>query len=157
MVATVKDMFGNPTSGLTASSFTVTGAGSATTAITETSVETGIGTGVYNLSAPTGTFATAGPGLITVTLAAAAVYDENEVAFGDITSAATVIVNSADSATALAAAQSQITALQANVTALTAQLAVSRLIENSVTQKKYNTLARKWNAAFPSQRVALKK
>jgi hypothetical protein len=51
----------------------------------------------------------------------------------------------------------QVTALTAQVKALTAQLAVSRLIENSVTQKKYNTLARKWNAAFPSQRVALKK
>ncbi len=58
----------------------------------------------------------------------------------------------------------QVTALQAQVTTLTAKVAamqaildVSRLDENSVTQKKYNTLARKWNAAFPSQAVALKK
>ena len=46
---------------------------------------------------------------------------------------------------------------QAEIKILQDQLALSRLIENSVTQKKYNTLARKWNAAFPSQRVALKK
>jgi hypothetical protein len=59
-------------------------------------------------------------------------------------------VNAADLA-------AQVTALTAQVTALTAQLAVSRLIENSVTQKKYNTLVRKWNAAFPSNKVALKK
>jgi hypothetical protein len=142
MTATVKDMFNNPTSGLSASSFTVTGAGSADASITETAVETGTGTGVYTLSAPTGTFDTSGPGLITVTLAAAAVYDENAVAFGDITSAATVVVNSADSATALAAAQSQITALQASVAALTA--------DYNALAKKYNKLVKK------SKRVALK-
>ena len=45
----------------------------------------------------------------------------------------------------------------AEIKILQDQLALSRLIENSVTQKKYNTLARKWNAAFPSQAVALKK
>jgi hypothetical protein len=45
----------------------------------------------------------------------------------------------------------------AQIAALTAQLAASRPIATSVTKKKYNTLARKWNAAFPSQKVALKK
>jgi hypothetical protein len=50
----------------------------------------------------------------------------------------------------------QVTALTAQVATLTAQLAVSRLIENSVTQKKYNTLARKWNKANPGAKVALK-
>ncbi len=49
------------------------------------------------------------------------------------------------------------TALTAQVAALTAQLAESRPKATSVTKKKYNTLARKWNAAFPSQKVALKK
>jgi hypothetical protein len=49
------------------------------------------------------------------------------------------------------------TAVNAQVAALTAQLAASRPIATSVTKKKYNTLARKWNAAFPSQKVALKK
>jgi hypothetical protein len=51
----------------------------------------------------------------------------------------------------------QVTNLTAQVATLTAQLAVSRLIENSVTQKKYNTLARKWNKANPGAKVALKK
>jgi len=142
MVATVKDMFGNPTAGLTAASFTVTGSGSADATITETSTETGTGTGVYNLSAPVGSFDSAGPGLITVTLAAAAVYDENATAFGDLTGAATLIVNSADSATALQAAQSQITTLQASIAALTAD---------------YNALAKKWNVGKKKKnKVALK-
>jgi len=47
--------------------------------------------------------------------------------------------------------------LTAQVAALTAQLAASRPIATSVTKKKYNTLARKWNAANPGARVALKK
>jgi hypothetical protein len=60
------------------------------------------------------------------------------------------IVNNPAAATANAAATAQIAAL-------TTQLAASRPIATSVTKKKYNTLARKWNAAFPSQKVALKK
>jgi hypothetical protein len=50
-----------------------------------------------------------------------------------------------------------ITALQAQVAALTAQLAESRPKATSVTKKRFNTLARKWNAANPGARVALKK
>jgi hypothetical protein len=45
----------------------------------------------------------------------------------------------------------------AQIAALTAQLAESRPKAKSVTKKRFNTLARKWNAAFPSQKVALKK
>jgi hypothetical protein len=51
----------------------------------------------------------------------------------------------------------QVTELQAKVTALTDQLAGSRPVADSVTKKKYNTLARKWNAANPGAKVALKK
>ena len=58
------------------------------------------------------------------------------------------------SASALA---DQVKVLTAQVAALTAQLAASRPIASSVTKKKYNTLARKWNAANPGARVALKK
>jgi hypothetical protein len=47
------------------------------------------------------------------------------------------------------------TDLATQVAALTAQVAT--LKANRVTKKRYNTLARKWNAAFPSQKVALKK
>jgi hypothetical protein len=144
MVATVKDMFGNPTSGLTASSFTTTGAGSVGATITETAAETATGSGVYNLVAPTGSIATSGSGLITVTLAAGALWDENAVAFGDRTTAASLVVNASDPATSLAGANSQIAALTAQ-------------IKGMVTAKRFNKLARKWNAAFPSQKVALKK
>jgi hypothetical protein len=63
------------------------------------------------------------------------------------------IVNSTDAAVV----NTQVTTLTAQVAALTAQLAESRPKATSVTKKRYNTLARKWNAAFPSQKVALKK
>jgi len=45
----------------------------------------------------------------------------------------------------------QVASLSAQVAALTTQLA------STVTKKRFNKLARKWNAAFPSQKVALKK
>ena len=50
-----------------------------------------------------------------------------------------------------------VNALTAQVAALQAQLADMRTKARSVTKKKYNTLARKWNAANPGARVALKK
>jgi hypothetical protein len=50
----------------------------------------------------------------------------------------------------------QITALTAQVAALQATMLTMRTFERSVTKKKYNTLARKWNKAFPSQAVKLK-
>jgi hypothetical protein len=60
-------------------------------------------------------------------------------------------------AVSVAGLSAQITTLTAQVAALTAQLAESRPMATSVTKKKYNTLARKWNAANPGARVALKK
>ena len=48
-------------------------------------------------------------------------------------------------------------AVSEQVAALTAQIATMRPKATSVTKKKYNTLARKWNRAFPSQAVKLKK
>jgi hypothetical protein len=48
--------------------------------------------------------------------------------------------------------------LAERVTALTAQVAaLQATLANRVTKKRYNTLARKWNKAFPTQKVALKK
>ncbi len=47
--------------------------------------------------------------------------------------------------------------LTTQVATLQAQLAASRPKATSVTKKRYNTLARKWNRANPSDRVALKK
>ena len=51
----------------------------------------------------------------------------------------------------------QVTSLNAQIKALSDQLAASRSVADSVTKKKYNTLARKWNAANPGAKVALKK
>jgi hypothetical protein len=45
----------------------------------------------------------------------------------------------------------------AQITALTAQLAALQIIKDrKVSKLKYNTLARKWNKAFPSQKVWVK-
>ena len=50
----------------------------------------------------------------------------------------------------------QVAALSAQVASLQALMSTMRTFERSVTKKKYNTLARKWNRAFPSQAVKLK-
>jgi hypothetical protein len=71
-------------------------------------------------------------------------------AFGTPVQNVFLTVNAADLQAANAA-------LTAQVAALTAQLAASRPKANSVTKKRFNTLARKWNAANPSARVTLKK
>jgi hypothetical protein len=50
------------------------------------------------------------------------------------------------------------TGVAAQVATLTTQLAEANAkLANRVTKKRFNTLARKWNAAFPSQKVKLKK
>jgi hypothetical protein len=46
----------------------------------------------------------------------------------------------------------------AQITTLTAQVAaLQAIVDRKVKKKRFNTLARKWNAAFPSQAVKLKK
>ena len=48
--------------------------------------------------------------------------------------------------------------LASQVATLTAQVAaLQAIVDRKVKKKRFNTLARKWNAAFPSQKVALKK
>jgi hypothetical protein len=48
-------------------------------------------------------------------------------------------------------------AVAAQVATLTAQIAALQVIvDRKVTKKRYNTLARKWNRAFPSQKVWVK-
>jgi len=80
---------------------------------------------------------TAGPGAVNFVLAEASVYegarDQKRIVFGSVNSLSP----------------------DAQIAELTAQVAAIKA--NRVTKKRYNTLARKWNAAFPSQRVALKK
>jgi hypothetical protein len=80
----------------------------------------------------------AGPFVATIDLGAAEVDG-----LADTSDAAVLVVNNAG--------------VSDQITALTAQLAESRPKATSVTKKRYNTLARKWNAAFPSQKVKLKK
>jgi hypothetical protein len=49
-------------------------------------------------------------------------------------------------------------ALDVQVANLTAQVAaLQAIVDRKVKKKRFNTLARKWNAAFPSQAVKLKK
>jgi hypothetical protein len=79
------------------------------------------------------------PFLAGITLA-----DNSVAGLADANYAYSGVVNNPGAAT-------QVAALTAQVAALTAQVA------KRVSKKKYNTLARKWNAAFPSQKVALKK
>jgi uncharacterized coiled-coil protein SlyX len=67
------------------------------------------------------------------------------------------LISAGDLSAQVTALTKQVTDLQAQITALTNQLAASRPIATSVTKKKYNTLARKWNAANPGAKVALKK
>jgi hypothetical protein len=90
---------------------------------------------------------TAGPVALLVNMAISA---DAVTAFGTKLTSQFFNVNGADLATANAA-------LTAQVAALTAQLAESRPKATSVTKKRFNTLARKWNAANPGARVALKK
>jgi hypothetical protein len=81
---------------------------------------------------------------------AAGKQDADVLGFATANNTFVAILNNPAAATANATATAQIAAL-------TIQLAASRPIATSVTKKKYNKLARKWNAAFPSQKVALKK
>jgi hypothetical protein len=53
-------------------------------------------------------------------------------------------------------AGTQVLSLTAQIAALEAKILTMRTFERSVTKKRFNTLARKWNAAFPSQAVKLK-
>jgi hypothetical protein len=85
------------------------------------------------------------PFLVTITAT-----DNSTDGFADANYIFSGVVNNPAAATANTAATAQIAAL-------TAQLAESRPKATSVTKKRFNTLARKWNAAFPSQKVALKK
>jgi hypothetical protein len=78
-------------------------------------------------------------------------------AFGAKSTTAFFQIAAVDLTAQVTALTAQVTALQAQITALTNQLAASRSVADSVTKKKYNTLARKWNARNPGAKVALKK
>jgi hypothetical protein len=131
--AVVKDMFGNPTTGLASANFVATGLGAFAATPTETATETAT-KGTYTIKLAAADAANTGAGLLSVVLTTA-VYDEVAASFGDRVTTATLAVNSSDPA-------ATITALQAQVTALTAD---------------YNNLAKKYNKLVKkSKRVATK-
>jgi hypothetical protein len=80
----------------------------------------------------------------------------NGVFLASITGASGDVTGFADSADDILAVVNYAGA-SSQVATLTAQIATMRPKATSVTKKRYNTLARKWNAAFPSQKVKLKK
>jgi hypothetical protein len=143
-VMTVKDAFGNDlTTALVFSDFALSTVGAtAPSALT------------YDATAKTYTFEYTAPATATGTALQISVADAKKstkvTAFGDPVNAAFFTVSAVDLAT-------QVTALTAQVAALQAQLEASRPKATSVTKKRFNTLARKWNAANPGSRVALKK
>jgi hypothetical protein len=78
-------------------------------------------------------------------------------AFGTPVASVFFTVTATDLTATVTSLTAQVASLTAQVAALTDQLAGSRPVADSVTKKKYNTLARKWNAANPGAKVALKK
>jgi len=100
--------------------------------------------------------ATAGQLAVGLTIQGLTATDEQEEAFGEPNNTFFGIINVA-AAKAAAAWEADIKVLNDRIAVLTAQLEASRPIATSVTKKKYNTLARKWNAANPRAKVALKK
>jgi hypothetical protein len=146
VTGSITDAFGNKIEGQATNPFTGSGlftpptffgAANALSDAPDDWTESATSKGTYTFSVTTK--ATAGQGAIGLTIAPVKV-----AAFGDPKSSQFLTFNTASLA-------SQITALTAQVAALQATVA------KRVTKKRYNTLARKWNAAFPSQKVALKK
>ena len=149
---TVKDMFNNPVSGIVAADFAVSGLGAFDSGLADTDLsftEIASNKGTYNVTVPAAEVTASGAGLITM-LMDANIYTEVEASFGLTSLSVTISVNSVDPSV-------QIAALTAQVAALQAQMADMRTKARSVTKKKYNTLARKWYRANPTDRVALKK
>jgi hypothetical protein len=149
---TITDMFGNIMTSVDAADIVTTGLGGNLTTITEGDFAQSSTTGVITFTAVNRD--TAGSAAISIamhtTLTVVAGAPAKVAAYGDPVGTLFFAVSAVD-------LSASVTALTAQVAALTAQLAVSRLIEDSVTQKKYNTLALKWNKANPGAKVALKK
>ena len=90
---------------------------------------------------------TAGSVALLISMAISA---DTVTAFGAKNTSVFVTVSGAD-------LQATVTSLQAQVASLQAQLAALQIIKDrKVSKLKYNRLARKWNAAFPSNKVWVK-
>jgi hypothetical protein len=131
--AVVKDMFGNPTTGLLAANFVATGLGAFVASPTVTSSESSATPGTYTVSIAGANTANTGAGLLSVVLTTK-IYAEVE-AFGDRVSTGTISVNSADPSVTIAALTAQVAAITAD----------------------YNALATRWNKKVDSKRKVFKK
>jgi lipoprotein-anchoring transpeptidase ErfK/SrfK len=100
--------------------------------------------------------ATAGQLAVSLVIAGLTATDEQEEAFGAPNNTFFGIIN-VSAAKSVAAWEADIKVLNDRITVLTTQLEASRPKATSVPKKKYNKLARKWNAANPGAKVALKK
>ena len=151
LTGTVKDMFGNDlTTALETADFSVTAVGGSAANLTDGGADW-----AYNATTKVYTIKhvardTAGSYALSLNVDTASKNATKVTAFGDLALTAFFSITANDPTV-------QIAALTAQVTALQAQLEASRPKATSVTKKKYNTLARKWNAANPGARVALKK
>jgi len=134
----IKDVFGNPTgtSGSTVSAALATTAGSLTNSGIAT-FDTNRSVYVAKMTSPSNT----DPFIVTLDGGTDAA--SNGLGATSLEGIVRIVNNPG--------AAAQQTALTAQIAALTAQVA------KRVSKKKYNTLARKWNAAVPGQKVALKK
>jgi hypothetical protein len=143
IIATVTDAFGNA---VTAGSLTVSRVGTGTTSgadYVEYSTTTTRWQGSITAGAVAGSLAV---GLTITGLTATA---DQKTAFGDPANTYFGIINVAAAADAAA--------LRAQIATLTAQLAALQIIKDrKVSKLKYNRLARKWNAAFPNNKVWVK-
>jgi hypothetical protein len=152
IVAVVTDAFGNVIDSVSNQTLTVTRVGTGSPDSTHV---------VYSDTSERweGTItagATAGQLAVGLTIEGLTATDEQEAAFGAPNNTFFGIINVAAAKTA-AAWEADIKVLNDRIAVLTTQLEASRPIATSVTKKKYNTLARKWNAANPRAKVALKK
>jgi hypothetical protein len=130
------------------------GGGSGTAVVSETDMTTGSSMGWSSTTKRHGAVLTAGAtaGQIAVSATLAGTPTTAQItAFGTPVRTYFTILTTASLAGQVTTLTAQVTALQAQITILTDQLAAS------VTKKKYNALARKWNARNPGAKVALKK
>jgi len=134
---TVKDMFGNNVTGAT---FTVAAVGGNLLAGPTATATQDATTGVYTFELTNRN--TAGAAAFSVSVDSPAA--EKKAAFGAQTVDQFFSVTAQDLSARVKLLEGQVATLQA-------------IVDRKVTKKRYNTLARKWNAAFPSQKVALKK
>jgi hypothetical protein len=135
----IKDVFGNELSADTIASVLVGG----------TEVDSGIAT--YDASRKLYEVATTSPSNtdpFIITLTGGSPVGDNGLGASSLKQIK--IINSAAAAAANVTATAQIAALTAQIAALQV------IVDRKVTKKRYNTLARKWNRAFPSQKVWVK-